>query len=335
MTHSPPPDPRRSQLGLDDLVGIIVAFSAIGAILAWTLTHRDQGFNLSILDPSATSVKPTLPPSPTPAATVSPTNPPSPVPAVVPSESPLPQPTASTTPPPPPIPTAPQRAASVVPFAVPTPASPKASPKAVTPTPAVVPVHFSDVPNDFWARPYIEGLAQRGIVKGLPNGKFRPNQPMTRAEFAAQLQKAFAQKPTGTAPNFKDVSSNFWASSAIKETTKTGFLQGYPRNIFRPQQKLPRVQVLVALVKGLDLKPPADPAKVLQIYQDADQIPNYAVKPVAAATQSGLVGNYPKQNLLKPNQSATRAEVAAWIYQALVKTGKAEKISPQAAASPK
>ena len=331
MTHSPPPDPRRSQLGLDDLVGIIVAFSAIGAILAWTLTHRDQGFNLSILDPSATSVKPTLPPSPTPAATVSPTNPPSPVPVAVPSESPLPQPTASTTPPPPPIPTAPQRAASVVPLAVPTPAAPKA----VTPAPAKVPVHFSDVPNDFWARPYIEGLAQRGIVKGSPDGKFRPNQPMTRAEFAAQLQKAFAQKPTGTAPNFKDVSGNFWASSAIKETTKTGFLQGYPGNIFRPQQKLPRVQVLVALVKGLGLKPPADAAKVLQTYQDADQIPNYAVKSVAAATQSGLVGNYPKQNLLKPNQSATRAEVAAWIYQALVKAGKAEKISPQAAASPK
>jgi len=325
MTNSPPPDPQKSQLGFEELVGILVAFSTIGAILAWSLTPKDKGFNLSSLAPSPTSVRPSLPPSPAPEATVSPTNPPSPQPRVLPGVVLVPQPVA------PASPSAPETTAGVAPLVIP---SPPASPKPVaspSPSPKATPVRFPDVPNDFWARPYIEALAQRGIVKGLPDGKFRPNQPMTRAEFAAQLQKAFDQKPSATTQDFKDVSGKFWASSAIKETSQTGFLRGYPGSIFRPQQRIPRAQVLVALANGLDLKPPASPEKALQVYQDVGQLPKYAIAPVAAASQAGLVVTYPNQKLLKPNQSATRAEAAAWIYQALVQAGKAEKLPIQSA----
>ncbi|MEQ8963923.1 MAG: S-layer homology domain-containing protein [Coleofasciculus sp. C2-GNP5-27] len=49
---------------------------------------------------------------------------------------------------------------------------------------------FPDIQNH-WARSFIEGLAQAGMISGFPDGRFRPNDPMSRAQFAALLQNAF------------------------------------------------------------------------------------------------------------------------------------------------
>ncbi|WP_413161077.1 S-layer homology domain-containing protein [Capilliphycus salinus ALCB114379] len=107
-------------------------------------------------------------------------------------------------------------------------------------------------------------------------------------------------------------------------------MTGYPGEVFNPNLTVPRVQVLVALASGLDLKLPKNPEQVLQqTYQDAEQIPQWAVEKVAAATQAGLVVNYPETSTLNPNQPATRAEVSALIYQALVESDKAEPISSE------
>jgi hypothetical protein len=64
----------------------------------------------------------------------------------------------------------------------------------------------------------------------------------------------------------------------------------------------------------------------VKVYQDAAQIPKYALNPVAAATVAGLVVNYPNSQSLNPNRNATRAEVAALIYQGLVHAGKVKAI---------
>jgi len=122
---------------------------------------------------------------------------------------------------------------------------------------------------------------------------------------------------------FKDTPSDFWAAPAINRAISDKFLKGYPGDIFRPTQEIPRVQVLVALASGLNLPTPSNPAKTLQIYQDATQIPNDATDKVAAATQAKLVVNYPNQNLLNPNRNATRAEVTVMVYQALI-SGKSK-----------
>ncbi|HEY9598117.1 MAG TPA: S-layer homology domain-containing protein, partial [Cyanophyceae cyanobacterium] len=205
----------------------------------------------------------------------------------------------------------------------------EASPSPVStasPTPAKS-VNFSDVPADFWARSYITALAERNIVVGFKDNTFRPNQPVTRAEFAVLLAKAFEQKAVAKVPNYKDVPSNFWAAPAIQEATRSGFLQGYPKTVFQPNQHIPRVQTLVALTSGLGLAPSSTPNQGLNnFYQDAAKIPKYATQSVAAATQQGLVVNYPNLKLLNPNQKATRAEVTAMVYQALVQARKAEAI---------
>ncbi|MBV8885346.1 MAG: DUF1565 domain-containing protein [Chroococcidiopsidaceae cyanobacterium CP_BM_RX_35] len=186
-------------------------------------------------------------------------------------------------------------------------------------------VAFQDIQAGYWAQPYIKALAAKKIIAGFPNGTFKPDEPVTRAQFAAIINKAFS--PTVQRPplNFTDVSKNFWAHQPIESAYQGGFMTGYPGGAFKPDQQIPRVQVLVSLANGLNL--PAGNSGALSVYADASQIPNYAATQVAAATARQLVINYPTPSQLNPNQPATRAQVAAFVYQALVNAGRAQAIS--------
>ncbi|HEY9861726.1 MAG TPA: S-layer homology domain-containing protein, partial [Candidatus Obscuribacterales bacterium] len=185
--------------------------------------------------------------------------------------------------------------------------------------------NFLDVQGN-WAQTFIEALAARDIIQGFPDGSFRPNAPVTRAEFAALISKAFPKEPIRQGIQFVDVPSNNWAYPVIQEAYRAGFLQGYPKRVFRPTQRLTRVQALVALASGLNLSP-TNAANLNSYFQDAEQIPNYARNSIAAATENRLVVNYPNVNFLNPNQIATRADVAAFIYQGLVKNGTLQQQS--------
>ncbi|OIP75051.1 MAG: S-layer protein [Oscillatoriales cyanobacterium CG2_30_44_21] len=186
---------------------------------------------------------------------------------------------------------------------------------------------FNDVPNNYWAQTFIQELATRDIIKGFPDGGFRPNDPVTRAQFAAMLSKAVNKAPIRGGVTFVDVASNYWAAPAIQNSYITGFMSGYPGNVFEPTQNIPRVQILVSLANGLNYATSQAPETILQSYSDSGSIPNYARNSVAAATENRMVVNYPNVQFLNPNQTATRAEVAAFIYQALVRSGQANAIS--------
>ncbi|MEH1919832.1 DUF1565 domain-containing protein [Nostoc sp.] len=186
------------------------------------------------------------------------------------------------------------------------------------------PVAFKDVAANFWAKTYIEALASQNIIAGFPDGSFKPNEPVTRAQFATIVTKALTPPVKRAGIKFKDVATNFWAYAAIQSAYQSQFVSGYPDGTFKPQQQIPRVQVLVALANGLGLT--ANNQNVLSFYTDAAQIPNYAIAPVAAATARQLVINYPTVKQLNPNRQATRAEVAAFVYQALVNAGRAQPI---------
>ncbi len=185
---------------------------------------------------------------------------------------------------------------------------------------------FSDIKNH-WTRPFIEALASGSspIIHGYGDGTFRPDQPVTRAEFASLIESAFgnsAIQPTRKDQfPFNDVSAKYWAKSSIATAYQTGFMSGYSNGKFGPEQNIPRVQVLVALASGLGLDSPASIDQTLTAYKDTSSIPDYALDKVAAATSNQMVVNYPNVRNLRPNQNATRGEVAAFIYQALVKKG--------------
>lgn len=192
---------------------------------------------------------------------------------------------------------------------------------------------FSDIQGN-WAQTFIEALAARNIIQGFPDGSFRPNAPVTRAQFAALIQKAFQKQPVRTAVEFVDVPAYYWAYTPIQEAYEMGFLTGYPGNVFNPNLNIPRVQALVSLVNGINLSATATTPTVLNTYfQDASQIPDYARDSVAAATEKRIVVNYPNVAYLNPNEVATRADAAAFIYQALVSTGAVPPLDPSAIAS--
>lgn len=199
----------------------------------------------------------------------------------------------------------------------------------------VSPMRFSDIQNH-WARLFIEGLANQGTISGFPDGTFRPNRAMTRAEFAAILQKAFTQPKKRPYVPFVDVPAKFWAAPAIQKAYETGFLSGYPGNRFRPDANISRLEVLISLATGLNI--PTNSASALnvslvELYQDAAQIPTYATEKIKAATAAEIVVNYPNVKQLKPLEAANRADVAAFIYQALVYLGKVPAISSDYIAS--
>lgn len=350
MTNSTPPDPNSQQnaaLGFDEIIAIIVALVAIGGIFFWSI-RREPGLKFAGEPPEPTPTQPTpdsspffqfAPPveeSPSPIASPSPRESPSPLatrPTPTGEEIPELQPPrtragrAATqapqeTPSPSPSPVASPSPTAASPS--PTAASPSPSPTATTPS-----TRFSDVPSDYWARPFIATLAEQDIVAGTPEGEFEPEQPVTRAEFAMQLQNAFDQETGQNLIDYGDITDDDSAAEAIREATQMGFLTGYPGGSFRPNESISRLEVLIALVSGLNLAPPATPEESLQVYEDSEQIPDWAQPKIAAATEAGIVVNYPNPEQLNPNQPATRAETAALLHQALVEVGRAESFDSE------
>ncbi|WP_414515692.1 S-layer homology domain-containing protein [Nostoc sp. PCC 9305] len=197
----------------------------------------------------------------------------------------------------------------------------------ITASPSLAQTTFSDVSSNYWAAQFIQQLSQRGVIAGFPDGSFRPEEPVTRAQFAAMVNKAFQKAQQRQPISFADVPSNYWASSAIQQAYTIGFLSGYPGNRFEPNQAIPREQVLVALANGLEYSPSGNTESTLQYFNDASNIASYARSPIAAATQKQIVVNYPNVNFLNPTATATRAQVAAFIYQALVSSNQASAIN--------
>jgi parallel beta-helix repeat protein len=179
--------------------------------------------------------------------------------------------------------------------------------------------------NGHWAQAQIEALVQRGVISGFPGGVFRPNDPVTRVQYASIISRAFNPPAKRPAIAFSDVNASFWGFPFIQTAVRGGFMSGYPEGVFLPDQQIPRLQVFVALASGLNYGN-GDPA-LLNRYQDANQIASWARGYMAASTQRKVVVNYPTLALLNPNQVATRGEVAAIVYQALVNAGQAPAIA--------
>jgi hypothetical protein len=198
----------------------------------------------------------------------------------------------------------------------------------LAPAPSFAQTRFSDVQSNYWAADFIQELSQRGVIAGFPDGTFRPDEGVTRAQFAAMIRKAFQKPKKRDAIRFVDVSSTYWAFTAIQEAYTTGFMAGYPGGRFEPEQNIPRQQVLTSLANGLEYTASGNVETILQqYYSDGNQIAGFARSPIAAATEKRMVVNYPNVKFLQPTQIATRAQVAAFIYQALVSTNQATAIN--------
>ncbi|MDZ8185887.1 MAG: S-layer homology domain-containing protein [Nostoc sp. ChiSLP02] len=188
---------------------------------------------------------------------------------------------------------------------------------------------FSDISSDYWAKNFISELAAMEILEGFPDGTFRPEVPVTRAQFAAMLQKAFKKGKIRQALAFKDVSNYHWAYNAISDVYQMGFLNAEIGKDFNPNESLSRLDILVALARGLNYQSSSSTDTILSVYSDATDIPGEYRSLIAALTQRNIVVNYPNVNLLNAERIATRAEVSALLYQALYSTGELANISSE------
>ena len=105
--------------------------------------------------------------------------------------------------------------------------------------------NFTDT-ESAWYNKAINAVVTRGIMKGYPDGRFRPNEPITRAEFT-QMVWAIDNKPYGEAP-FVDVGGH-WAERAIGSEYQAKRITGYPEGLFRPNADITRAEAAVILNK--------------------------------------------------------------------------------------
>ena len=182
---------------------------------------------------------------------------------------------------------------------------------------------FPDVPNGHWAACDIDKLAINDVVVGYPDGLFKPNQHITRAEFATILTKGFNLNHGLTRQaQFKDVGRSNWANAAIAKAVDENLLKGYPNNMFRPNANVTRVEALTSIAKGMTCdidKCKAD--EILSKYSDGGQVPDWARIPVAKSLKNGALKDSPNPNMILPNKDASRAEIASMMQTVRVALG--------------
>jgi hypothetical protein len=189
--------------------------------------------------------------------------------------------------------------------------------------------NLSDISGN-WAEPFIRVLTDNGIIAGYPDGTFQPDRPVTRAEFAALVNKAFPDAPEiRAAINFRDVPRGFWAADAIRKATATGFLAGYPDRTFQPREGIKRIDSLVSFVNGAKITPEGQAANIDELFTDTNQVPSYGRDQLVAAAHRcvAVSVSYPDGRTFNPTGVATRADVAAFLHQTLVAAGRLPKLA--------
>jgi hypothetical protein len=115
-------------------------------------------------------------------------------------------------------------------------------------TPTTSARSYQDVSANHWAHQAITTAKHYGLIKGYPDGMFRPDTPITRAEIATLTYNAYSSRFVKSSINsFLDVSSNYWANGAISSLTRSNILQGYPDSKFRPAAYTTRAEAIAII----------------------------------------------------------------------------------------
>lgn len=168
---------------------------------------------------------------------------------------------------------------------------------------------FSDI-DKHWAGERIKQLLARGAISGYPDGSFKPDSGITRAEFTTVLVKAFnLSNLKGKA--FTDTSGH-WAQDYIAIATAAGIVGGYNDRTFGPDDPITREQMAVMVVKAAGLTLVTEENN----FRDSNNIAEWARRAVATAVKSQVIKGYP-DNSFKPLGNASRAEAVTVIAMAL------------------
>ncbi len=111
--------------------------------------------------------------------------------------------------------------------------------------------NYSDVKDTDWCNNAISTLSNMGILKGDKDGRFRPNDPVTRAEFAA-IAARFSDGAADDYADFSDVPNDYWASKEIAKAAKLGWIKGYTDGTFRPKNNITRAETMTLVNRVLE-----------------------------------------------------------------------------------
>jgi uncharacterized protein YjdB len=164
-----------------------------------------------------------------------------------------------------------------------------------------------------WAEAKMTEWIRLGYIKGYPDGTVRPDNRITRAEFMAIVNKAFAL--TGSrAISYTDVKSSDWYYSVISMAVANGYIGGYPDGTMRPNAPISRAEAAVIITKVTQLT--LDPTTA-NYYNDRALIPTWSLGAVGAVSKAGIMSGY-TGGLFGAQRSITRAETVAALSKALL-----------------
>lgn len=183
---------------------------------------------------------------------------------------------------------------------------------------------FIDMQNH-WAYKVVDVIAAQHMINGYPDGTFKPDQQMTRAEFVSILVKGgkFNNKEANSSKayknHFNDVDESFWAADAINIAYERGWVSGY-NGKFNPNDPITREQMITILMNlykeneeiKLDIK---ENSQALEQYVDKQDVSSWAKDTMEKAVNMELIQGY--NGKLTPLNNATRAEAATMIYRYL------------------
>lgn len=140
-----------------------------------------------------------------------------------------------------------------------------------------------------WAGKVIQEWIDKGLANGYPDGSFKPDNNITRAEFMALVNKAF-KLTEETAIDYKDVSESKWYYSVVKAAKAAGYINGYPNGTMQPESSISRqeVAIIICIIKNLQPN-----TSEVNSFTDASSIANWSRGYIGAAAASGYMKGYP------------------------------------------
>jgi|GEM_PF-1085963 len=171
-----------------------------------------------------------------------------------------------------------------------------------------------------------------GLMGKGPDGKFHAERPLSRAELASVLVKAFKlERRQASAPDkgelaLRDVPAGYWAANDIDTVVDRGIMAGYRDHYFYPSHSVSRAEALAIFAQayGVQQYDGSTVNAVLSQYPDAAQVPDWARKSVATSLKNGFVDVMPSHNL-RPLQPMTRGTMAYILAQYLNRLDQSEQ----------
>jgi rubrerythrin len=179
------------------------------------------------------------------------------------------------------------------------------------------------VPSDIfgsWAYSQISDLISQGGISGYPDGTFKPDNSVTRAEFISMINKAFHYNTTA-AISFSDVSPGDWFYNDIAKATVAGYISDYPDGTMKPENAISRAEaasIIMKLDKLTELGAP------VVAFKDAASF-SWSKVAIEVVTSAKIMNGYPDSSF-KPANNITRGEAVIVLDQALTYNSLNDKV---------